>query len=184
MKMLVRQTPVGSELPFVLDLLKGHIRADPSDTSEDVEITNLGLAAAAEIEQVSQIALLEKTVRVTVFEASMGELWRLPIGPAKDTATPTVTINGQPFSDYTFFGGNRPHLKWGNSFANLSLSWVQIEYQAGFGDTASSIPADLSYALMDQAALLYDARSPLSTKSLTHSPHMARIGAKYRGVSL
>ncbi|SIS93432.1 hypothetical protein SAMN05878426_1206 [Phaeovulum vinaykumarii] len=35
---------------------------------------------------------------------------------------------------------------------------------------------------MDQAALHYDGRSPMDAKALSTSPHMARVGARYRGV--
>ncbi len=37
---------------------------------------------------------------------------------------------------------------------------------------------------MDQAALHYDGRSPMGAKSLTTSPHMARVAARYRGVQV
>jgi len=37
---------------------------------------------------------------------------------------------------------------------------------------------------MDQVALHYDGRSPMDAKSLTTSPHMARVAARYRGVQV
>lgn len=183
MKMLVRQTPLSTDLPFDLEELKEFIRVDQATEAEDTEVRNIGLAAAGEMEHLAQIALLQKTIRVTIFEPSLGDFLKLPIGPAEDTATPTMTVNGSAFSDFTFFGAIRPYLKFGCSFERLTPSWVQIEYQAGF-ENAASIPADLSYAIKDQAALLYDAKSPMGSALLSHSPHMARIAAKYRGVSL
>ena len=80
--------------------------------------------------------------------------------------------------------GVRPYLRWQDAYHDLTPRQVTIEYQAGFGATATDIPYDLAQALMDQAALHYDGRSPMDAKSLTTSPHMARIGARYRGVQV
>lgn len=180
MKMLTQRIPSGAALPFDLENLKLHIRAP--DDSEDGAITNIGLTAAAELEQFAQIALLTQTIRVTIFDLGNGAGLDLPIGPVADADTPTVTINGSAFTDFDFVGGNRPHIRWQSSYFTLAPSHIVIEYQAGFGSAAADIPADLSQALMDQAALHYDGRSPMDAKSLTTSPHMARVGARYRGV--
>ena len=95
-----------------------------------------------------------------------------------------MTIEGVPFTQFTFFSGIRPCIWFKPEYRHTKPSQVAIEYQAGFGADASSIPPDLAQALMDQAALHYDGRSPMDAKSLTTSPHMARIGARYRGVQL
>lgn len=180
MKMLTQRIPSGAALPFDLENLKLHIRAP--DDSEDGAITNIGMTAAAELEQFAQIALLSQTIRITIFDLTSGSGIDLPIGPVADTDVPTVTINGSAFTEFDFVGGNRPHVRWRSAYYTLAPSHIVIEYQAGFGATAADIPADLSQALMDQAALHYDGRSPMDAKSLTTSPHMARVGARYRGV--
>lgn len=95
-----------------------------------------------------------------------------------------MVIDGDAFSAFDFVGGNRPYIRWLASYHDLTPSRMTIEYQAGFGTAASDIPEDLAQALMDQAALHYDGRSPMDAKSLTTSPHMARIGARYRGVQV
>lgn len=180
MKMLTQRFPSGAALPFDLEKLKLHIRV--CDNFEDGAITNIALTAAAELEQFAQIALLSQTIRVTIFDIGCCDGLDLPIGPVADADTPTVTINGSPFTDFDFVGGIRPHIRWQSAYFNLAPSHIVIEYQAGFGAVAADIPADLSQALMDQAALHYDGRSPMDAKSLTTSPHMARVGARYRGV--
>lgn len=180
MKMLTQRIPSGAALPFDLDDLKLHIRAP--DDSEDSAITNIGLTAAAELEQFAQIALLTQTIRVTIFNPSRECGLSLPIGPVADEDVPTVTIDGTAFTAFDFVGGNRPYICWLAEFHDLTPSSITIEYQAGFGGLAADVPADLSQALMDQAALHYDGRSPMDAKSLTTSPHMARVGARYRGV--
>ncbi|ASM72844.1 MULTISPECIES: head-tail connector protein [Roseobacteraceae] len=182
MKMLVDRTAIGTALPFVLEDLKNHIRVDGA--GDDAAITNIGHTAAAEIEQFAQIALLTQTIRVTIFKPGQEFGLILPIGPVADEDVPTVTIDGQAFTDFNFLGGNRPFIQWLDSFYRLTPTKLMIEYQAGFGQAASDIPRDLAQALMDQAALHYDGRSPMDAKSLTTSPHMARVAARYRGVQV
>ena len=180
MKMLVQRTAGGATLPFGLDDLKLHLRVP--DDAEDTAIQNIGETAAAEIEQFAQIALLTQAVKVTIFNPASDEGLSLPIGPVADAATPTVTIDGEAFTAFDFAGGIRPFIRWQDAFFDLTPELMVIEYDAGFGTTAADIPADLAQALMDQAALHYDGRSPMDAKSLTTSPHMARVGARYRGV--
>jgi uncharacterized phiE125 gp8 family phage protein len=182
MKMLVHRAPAGAALPFDLDDLKLHLRV--SDDSENDAIQCIGQTAAAEIEQFAQIALLSQTIAVTVFNPSRESGLCLPIGPVSDGDTPTITIDGEAFTAFDFVSGNRPYVWWHVDFHALTPERLDIEYQAGFGDAASDIPQDLAQALRDQAALHYDGRSPMDAKSLTTSPHMARIGARYRGVQV
>ena len=180
MKMLLDRITGSAVLPFVLDDLKMHLRVP--DDAEDAAIQNIGETAAAEIEHFAQIALLTQSIKLTIFNPSPESGLSLPVGPVADADIPTVTIDGQAFTAFDFVGGNRPYIRWLDSFHNLTPSRIDLEYQAGFGATASDVPSDLAQALMDQAALHYDGRSPMDAKSLTTSPHLARIAARYRGV--
>jgi uncharacterized phiE125 gp8 family phage protein len=182
MTMLVQRGPSSAEPPFDLDDLKLHLRV--ADDAEDAAIQNIGQTVAAEIEQFAQLALITQTVTLTLFDPKPECGLRLPIGPVASDATPTVTIDGVAFTAFDFVGGIRPYIRWQADYYDLIPRQMTIEYQAGFGDTAADIPHDLAQALMDQAALHYDGRSPMDAKSLTMSPHMARIGARYRGVSV
>lgn len=182
MRMLVHRTAGGAAVPFVLDDLKLHLRV--ADDAEDTAVQNIGLTAAAEIEQFAQIALLTQTIRVTIFTPGQDCGLTLPIGPIADDETPTVTIDGEAVTAFDVVAGVRPYLRWQDDIHALTPRQITIEYQAGFGATAADIPSDLAQALMDQAALHYDGRSPMDAKSLTTSPHMARIGARYRGVQV
>ena len=182
MKMLVHRTAVGAALPFALNDLKSHIRVE--DGVDDAAITNMGNTASAEIEQFAQIALLTQTIRVTIFDPQCASGLTLPIGPVDEGDVPTVTIDGEPFTDFAFVGGMRPYIRWRASYHEMTPDQLTIEYQAGFGAASSDIPPDLAQALMDQAALHYDGRSPMDAKSLTTSPHMARVGARYRGAQV
>ncbi|EAP84901.1 phage head-tail connector protein [Sulfitobacter sp. EE-36] len=182
MKMHLHRSYVSAQLPFDLDLVKLHLRV--ADDDDDSAISYIAKTAAREIEQFAQIALLTQTISVTLFDPTLDRILTLPIGPAADDAITTVTVEGEPFTAFTFFGGIRPCMWFRPEYRHTTPSQVTIEYQAGFGDDASSIPPDLAQALMDQAALHYDGRSPMDARSLTTSPHMARIGARYRGVQL
>ncbi|MBC7285002.1 hypothetical protein [Hoeflea sp.] len=182
MRMLVHRTAGGAALPFAMDALKIYLRSP--DDAEDHQIENIGLTAAAELEQFAQIALLTQTIRVTIFNPDRESGLILPIGPVADDDIPTVTIDGEAFTAFDFVGGNRPYIHWLADYHNLTPGRMTIEYQAGFGADATDVPSDLAQALMDQAALHYDGRSPMDAKSLTTSPHMARIGARYRGVQV
>lgn len=181
MKVIVHQTPMNSAaVPFALDDLIAHARAQGA--GDDAAIANMGYTAAAEIEHYAQVALLMKSIRVAIFEPHCGAGFALPIGPVADNAPPVVKLDGEVFLGFYFVGGIRPYIRWFPEFHSLIPSRIDIEYQAGFGADVWSIPQDLAQALMDQAALHYDGRSPMSTKSLTVSPHMARVAARYRGL--
>ena len=180
MRMFVHRVTASAALPFILDDLKLHLRC--TDGAEDAAIQNIGKTSAAELEQFAQIALLSQTIKVTIFDPNADQGLHLPIGPVLDANALSVTVDGAPFAEFDLIEGIRPYIRWSKSYHDQAPSRVTIEYVAGFGAAAIDIPSDLAQALMDQAALHYDGRSPMDAKSLTTSPHMARIGARYRGV--
>ncbi|SMX42527.1 head-tail connector protein [Maliponia aquimaris] len=180
MKTLISRTPVSSAAPFDFDAVKLHLRVDFDD--DDTLIQDMAWTAAAELEQFAQLALLTQTVRVVVFDPGTDLDWRLPVGPVADDAAVTIAADGASFTDFTLVGGTRAMIRLGDSFLTLLPDRLTIEYPAGFGDAATDIPRDLAQAIMDQTALHYDSRGPTDFKSLTTSPHLARIAARYRGV--
>ena len=181
MKMLVHRTQVGTSPAFDLTSLKGYLRVDHDE--EDAQIHAMGEAAARELEDFAQIALITQTIRVTIFNPTPGDTGlRLPIGPTPDDTPITVTIDGEPFTGFDFSGGNKPYIRWLATWYDLCPSRLNIEYNAGFGDSAADIPPDLAQALLDQATMFFSSRGPVDVKGHTTSPHMARIGARYRGV--
>lgn len=182
MKMFVNRPYRAGVRPFNLEALKQHCRVD--DESETAALERIGYTAAREIEQFAQIALLTQAIRVTIFYGPADPILTLPIGPSKEGERPTVSINGAPFDSFDFVEGQRPVIVWGAAYFGLTPDVIIIEYNAGFGADAESIPHDLSEALLDQAALHYDGRSPMDARDLATSPHMARIGARYRGVKI
>ncbi|WP_420023250.1 hypothetical protein ACN9JG_00100 [Cereibacter azotoformans] len=183
MKMLVHRQPETDVAAVGLEEVKAHCRADYPDDDASLEV--LRDTAVADVEHFASIALLHQAVRVMVFDpSSLDRCFRLPVGPALDASTLVVTVDGEPFTDFRFFAGNRPVIEWGETFAIRHPIRLTVEYRAGFGATAAAVPRDLRQAVMDQVATMYDGRGPSDGKTLATSPHLARIGARYRGVSV
>lgn len=182
MKVIVNRTALEASLPVLVQDVKKHLRVDHHDENELIH--RMTVTAVKELEQFAQIALLRQSVSVIYLSPSPDPILRLPIGPSYGEQPPSVKLDGEGFTDFDFIGGLRPHIRWHASYHGLAPSMVEIEYDAGFGASKSDVPPDLIEALVDQAALHYDGRSPMDTRSLTTSPHMARIGARYRGVNI
>jgi uncharacterized phiE125 gp8 family phage protein len=182
MKIVAQRTATPNAQPFDLAAVMAHVRVE--DESEQAQVESAAFAAASDLEHFAQLALLTQTIQVQIIGSIASDQIRLPIGPLSDAESVAVTVDGQSFSGFEVITGNRPVLILSGGASLTGAQRVTIEYTAGFGDNAASIPADLSRALMDQAALHYDGRSPMDAKQLTNSPHMARIGARYRGVQL
>lgn len=179
MKVIVNRTPIDLGPVVSLTAAKLHFRVDHNE--EDAAIAGLVAAAASELEGFGQIALMKQTIRVTVFDPIPGETYlNLPIGPAKADQTPTVLIDGEAFTQFYFEGGNRPSIRWHRDYLDLCPSRLSIEYEAGF----EAVPDDLSVAVMDEALVMYEGRGVADERDRKSSPHMARIGARYRGVRL
>lgn len=185
MKVLVDRLATSAALAFVLDDLRHYLRITPDmGNTDDAELSRLGRAAAAEVEQFAQVALVDQTIRVTILDLVHGDNLALPVGPVADGAAVTVTMDGQPFTGFDLVTGPRPYLIWAASIRGKASARLVIEYPAGFGSAASDVPPDLAQAILDHAALTFDARAPSEAKVLARSPHLARVGARYRGVSL
>jgi uncharacterized phiE125 gp8 family phage protein len=182
MKMLVKRTPISTALPFVLDDLKAYSRVDFSH--EDSVLTQMGMAAAAEVEQFAQVALLAQTIRVVMLDLVFGSGIALPIGPLIEGSSASVAIDGESLEGFEIIGGIRPYLVWPGIVRGQAIDRVQIEYQAGFGSAEEAIPDDLRQAILDHVALVYSTRAPEEAKTLARSSHLARVGARYRGVSV
>ena len=187
MKMLTSRTPVANDAPFRLSDVKAHLRVIHSE--EDAAIAAMAWTAAAEIEHFAQIALIDQMIRVTIFDPSpTASMISLPIGPARADTVATVLVDGLALAvtDFELVPGHRPflHLKAGFFDRDPIPARMSIEYIAGFGGTAAAIPRDLAQAIADQAAVHFDNRAPNDARALTTSPHMQRIGARYRGVKI
>lgn len=182
MKMLVERTPIIRDAPFILAEVKEYCRMLHDD--EDASLTKMAWEAASEVESFAQLALLRQTIRLTIFDGVLGDGLSLPVGPMRDGAPITVTLDGVASTAFEAAPGNRPYLSWDTALRGAANRRVVIEYEAGFGDAASDVPEDVGQAIIDQAYMLYDGRAIDEVLSRRRSMQLARVAARYRGVSL
>lgn len=179
------RTPIASGSAVSLDQVKARARIDGDDT--DMELQRLIDTAAAEVEAHCGIALLAQSITVTL------RAWcrriPLPVGPfwAEGFADHPVTVelldeagNATPHpAGWWIQGGRYPVLNLAGDGIGAA---IRITYPAGFGEPAS-IPADLQLAVIDHAAMMYDARG------LTDAPQglsiaATRIAARHRRIGI
>lgn len=174
-------------LALPLEPVKLFLRVDGSH--DDASIIDMIDAAARELEEAAQLALLFQTVRVTLDSWPATHRLRLPIGPAL-AGGPAVTVTAAGESvTATLRPGIRPAVILDGP---VPAGPVVIEYQAGFTDTPGALPPDIVHALRDQVAVAYDQRagSPqlhrlaksTGTDGLSYA--MQRCIGRYRGVIL
>lgn len=173
-----RIRPANQDALLALADAKQWARVDGND--DDWDFARMIGAVAREAEDYAQIALLDQTIRILLPRWPRGHV-RLPIVPILDRASVSVTINTEPWPDTLLDGGSRPLLIM---CGNPPPGVVVIEYRAGFGALPEAIPADIRQAMLDQVAVYYDARGAMDAKTITLSPHFARILGRYRGVGL
>jgi len=178
--MIIQRTPLSAALPFDLSVVETHCRAD-FDPSFDIDLARMAAAAAHELEAYAQIALLNQTITVTLEDALRRSVFDLPIAPVIDPLLVGVTVDGAAFDDFAVITGQRPALRFTNG---KPCGLVVIQYLAGFGDSAADLPQDIENAIADQAAAFFDMRGVGDGKTNGMSPHMARVAARYRRVSI
>lgn len=169
-------------LPISTATLLNHLRIGTELTQEALPMVH---AAAMEIEAYCDIALLTQTIVAEAgkMEAACG-LLGLPVGPVSEGAIQSIEIISDdivfPYGgEYTLTHGRYPTLR-------LSKPWpahVRVTYTAGYGVNDTTIPADLSLAIADQAAQLFDRRGADDGKQGL-SLAAARICARYRKVKM
>ena len=179
------RTPIASGSAVRLDQVKARARIDDDD--DDIGIQSLIDTAAAEIEAHCGLALLAQTVTVTRrawckrIPLAIGPFW--PEGLADHPIIVELLDeagNATPHpAGWWIEGGRYPVLNLAGDGIGAA---IRITYPAGFGEPAS-IPADLQLAVIDHAAMMYDARG------LTDAPQglsiaATRIAARHRRIGI
>lgn len=184
----VHRLTIPQDLPDDLAQVLEFLRVMPGD--EDQEVSDMIATAAAELEQLAELALLSQAIRVTCDGWPEGGTLRLPIGPVLADAAFDATADGQPL-EAQLIPGLRPHLRLaGEPSSTLHRAHIVVEYQAGFGPAAGAIPADIRGAIRDQVAVLHyergasavtsKARNVRGIEGMSHA--MQRVIGRYRGV--
>ncbi|WP_170317538.1 head-tail connector protein [Paroceanicella profunda] len=176
--MSVERIALSTVLPLSSETLAEHVRV--GDAEQIAEAERLAFVAASEVEQLAGLALLTQTIRL-MLDGWPGGWLHLPIAPLPSDGTVAVTVGGEPVSPRAVVPGRRPALLLD---ALRPEGVVLIEYEAGYGTTAESVPADLRHAVADQAAALFDARGVSDAKTISLSPHLSRIVARYKRLAV
>lgn len=171
--MATTRTPIAATPAFDLDALKLHARIDGTDDDDSLEL--MGRTATAEIEAYCDIALLDTQIRYTFEADGKPGTVVLPIGPLRTTSG--IAVNGLPVPPGAVTIGRYPSI----SLPEHDAGPTAITYVAGWGDAVEDIPPDLQFAILDHAAMLYDARAADDVKQGL-SVAASRICARHRQV--
>jgi hypothetical protein len=175
-----------------LDLAATKVFLRVDGDHEDSDICDMLEAAAHELEDVAELALIYQMIRVTVEGWPDSDSLRLPIGPVlSDDPSFQVMAEGE-LIEAELIPGARPQITLGETVTEyLRHARFVIEYQAGFGATAEALPPDIRHAIRDQVAQAYDFRAghagegkagaqARGTAGLSYA--MQRVIGRYRGV--
>lgn len=140
-----------------------------SHDEENSTILEMIQAAAHELEDAAEIALITQMIRVTVEGWPDSDRLRLPIGPViGDNPAFQVMADGE-LIEAELIPGKRPLIILGETVTEyLQHARFVIEYDAGFGASADALPPDIRHAIRDQVATLFDFRGA--------NPHDGRTG--------
>jgi uncharacterized phiE125 gp8 family phage protein len=177
---LVSRTPLVTADPVNPADLADHLRLEAAEAASAMRYAAV---AAQELERYADIALLRQTIVVEYDTTETAtRVLPLPIAPYDDTTPPTaVLVNAdQTTTEFTNFAVSvSPAIV----LADDPGLPVRVTYRAGYGDDATTLPADLTHAILDHALRLYDRRGDIDTTPGL-APSMARIAARYRRVRL
>ena len=178
------RTPISAALPVTLADAKDYARVTHS--AEDLVFARLIKAAALEIEQYTDLALITQTITATT-DTDPGFIIALPVGPVAAGATVTVyriEADGSATlipSGYWLEAGRYACLHFTTD--TTPAGPLRITYPAGYGASDASVPVDLSHAICDHVLRMYVQRGDDDVKQGL-SPASARIAARYRKVSV
>lgn len=169
---IAQRLPVSTASPVSLAELSRHMRVEGSQALE-MEAAQLAKVAAREIEEYGGLALLPQQITAET-DDTPGEILTLPVAPITG-ALAVEMLDGTSVSTWQIVSERRALIR----FTTLPAGPVRVIYTAGF----DPLPDDLRHAIMDHAALLFDARGTSEVRQGL-SLASARIVARYRRVAL
>lgn len=153
--------------PLTLADVKAHLRIDA--TNEDVLLASLMLTSRLHIEAVLDLALVTQSWMMVIDKWPPGDWLEIPMSPlqsitavrVKTSASTTVVV---PPAHYSVeISSKPPRLVWTNAARTgpgVAAGGIEIDFTAGFGATAASVPAPLKHALLLLTAHWYEHRDP------------------------
>jgi len=183
-------TPPAQE-PVTLDEARAHLRVTASD--EDTAIARLVATARAHVERATGRALLTQGWRLYLDAWPPGRVVRLPVAPVRSIEAVTVYDgDGVPetlsASALTLDGaGTPPRLKvaLGATPPGQGLNGIEIDFTAGYGASATDVPAPLVQAILMLVAHWFDHRDLGADMATAQVPGgLEALIAPYRSLRL
>jgi uncharacterized phiE125 gp8 family phage protein len=163
---LVMTTPPALE-PVTVAEAKAHLRVDGD--AEDILIGSLVLTSRLHIEAALALAIITQSWTLALDRWPRGNHIDLPMTPLQSVDDVRV-VNGAgivmiiPAESYLVDLASRPgRLVWNNTIPpipGLPANGIEIDFTAGFGATADSVPAPLKHAILMLTAHWYEHRDP------------------------
>ena len=158
--------------PVTLDQAKRHLREDLDDTNNDDDISELIQAARLDAENRLQRTLIEATWRLRLdafppaIELPMPPILSVVAVKYLDEAGVEQTLDPQ---DYTLDNANEPGFivpAYGRAWPSTraAINAVTVDYRAGYGSDASSVPRPIVAWIKLALADLYESRERSAEK--------------------
>lgn len=180
--------------PITLGEAKAHLRIDGS--AEDALIQSLVITSRLHIEAALSLALVTQSWRHLRDCWPRGRTLNLPLRPVQTIAAVRVHAEDATAEtlapDTTLLDGHGSpaRLVWRGSVPpprpGQVANGLEIDFVAGFGDTAADVPAPIRHALLLLVAHWYEHREPVEIGSAsTAIPHqVSDLLMPYRGRAL
>lgn len=174
------QLLIGPDIePVSLDEAKAHLRVTHSE--EDSVIDGLITAARITVETITRRSLITQTWQLTLDDFPAGSVIKLPHAPVISLmSVGYVDENGneQTLANSKFWLDSKSApakliLRDGEVYPLTQSgrpNCVTIEYQAGYGDQASDVPAPIRHAIKLMVAHLFENPEVVSAGQLTVIP--------------
>jgi uncharacterized phiE125 gp8 family phage protein len=175
--------------PVDVSLAKQHLRVDTD--ADDALISGMIVSARAMVEQWTGRAMITQTLVWTFSDTWGGALaYNLPRSPASAVNTVSqLASDGSsvalPADQYVAFLASEPAKVTFVAAPADGTQYAQIEFVAGYGDTAADVPAPLQQAILMVVGYTYEHRgdeADTGSLAMRVGAYLAAYGLTFFGV--
>lgn len=158
--------------PVTLDEVKAHLKIE--GTAEDMLLGSLILTSRLHIEAALSLALVTQSWKLVIDRWPPRGTIDIPLGPVQAVDGITVkdaagVAENVPATSYLVDIASRPaRIVWNGEAPpepGVKAAGIGIDFTAGFGASASSVPAPLRHAILMLVAHWYEHRDPIEIGS-------------------